>query len=439
MSYKVIARKYRPQKFSDVLGQDPIVATLKNSMRLNRVPHAFLFSGSRGTGKTTLARLLAKALNCANLSKDFEPCNECSSCKEINSGSSLNVLEIDGASHRGIDDIRRITETVGYSVSQGSYKVYIIDEVHMLTKEAFNALLKTLEEPPLNAKFIFATTEAHKIPKTILSRCQHFHLNRIPNALIVDKLRAIANDNQRQVTDEALHALAELAEGGLRDAESLLDQTLSFREGAIDEKALQELYGWMDKAIFFQLDKAGKAGDFRVAFEIADQLFSTGKDLSQFLDDLLTHFRILTKLHLGINHPDAKYRDSAALYTREQLLELFELLVKAPEEMRYHPEPRIALEALLLKIMRSHFQIPIDFLVQKLTEAETKAPVVVAPPPAPAPAPVLPLAPAPAPVKPVAAPAPAKPIPVPSKPVGQKEETLVQFAAVELEGTLKRS
>jgi DNA polymerase III, subunit gamma and tau len=429
--YKVIARKYRPQKFQDVLGQDPIVATLKNCIRLNRVPHAFLFSGSRGTGKTTLARLLAKALNCGNRSSDFEPCNQCSSCKEIDSGSSLNVLEVDGASHRGIDDIRRITETVGYSINQGSCKVYIIDEVHMLTKEAFNALLKTLEEPPLNTKFIFATTEPHKIPKTILSRCQHFHLNRIPTTSIVSKLRAIVSDNQRDVTDGALACLAALAEGGLRDAESLLDQTLSFREGQVDEKVLQELFGWMDKEILFSLDKAGKAGDFKVAFEVADQLFSTGKDLSQFLDDLISHFRILTKMHLGIPHPDSKYKESASLYNKEQLMELFEILVKAPDEMRYHPTPRIALEALLLRILRSHFQIPIDFLVQKLTELESGqvAQTVKAPP---------------APVQAIAVPKPPTPKPTPiqeapPKSFGQKEETLIQFAAVELEGTLKRS
>ena len=458
--YKAIARKYRPQKFCDVFGQDPIVATLKNCIKYKRVAHAFLFSGSRGTGKTTLARLMAKALNCSSLSKEMEPCNLCSSCKEINSGSSLNVLEIDGASHRGIDDIRRITETVGYSISQGSCKVYIIDEVHMLTKEAFNALLKTLEEPPPNAKFIFATTESHKVPKTILSRCQHFHLNRISSDSIAAKLKNIVKDTGRIVTDGAIHCIAEMADGGLRDAESILDQSLSFTEGTLDESLLKELFGWMDKEIFFKLDHAGKEGDFKVAFQVADQLFSTGKDLLQFIDDLLSHFRILTKMHLGLAVPlsedlQKKYKQSFPLYTKEQLLELFEMLVKAPDELRFHPEPRIALEALLLRILRSHFQIPIDFLVQKLSELEAKGTQQVPHQPKEAfkqpveipelfskpkmdPAPQMP----PKEVSPGILKPPVQPVSMqissaPTK-IGQMEETLIQFASIELEGTIKR-
>ena len=188
-NYQVLARKYRPQKFSEVVGQDPIVTTLKNAIKNKRLAHAYLFCGSRGTGKTTLARVFAKALNCHQPLPDGEPCNQCTSCKEITSGSSLDVLEIDGASHRGIDDVRQINETVGYAASGGGYKIYIIDEVHMLTKEAFNALLKTLEEPPARVMFFFATTEPHKVLPTILSRCQRFNLNRISSEKIVEKLR----------------------------------------------------------------------------------------------------------------------------------------------------------------------------------------------------------------------------------------------------------
>lgn len=192
-NYQVIARKFRPQNFSDVKSQDAIVTTLRNAIRFNRIAHAYLFCGTRGTGKTTLARLFAKALNCENLSENIEPCNQCGSCREITNGSSLDVLEVDGASNRGIDDIRRINETASYTPSAGKFKVFIIDEVHMLTKEAFNALLKTLEEPPSHVTFIFATTEVHKVLPTILSRCQRFNLNRISFDSIVDKLNLIAN------------------------------------------------------------------------------------------------------------------------------------------------------------------------------------------------------------------------------------------------------
>ena len=239
-TYQVLARKYRPQHFNEVLGQDAIVTTLKNAIKHNRLAHAYLFCGSRGTGKTTLARVFAKALNCQSPTSDAEPCNKCSSCKEIAAGNALDVLEIDGASHRGIDDIRQINETVGYASSSGKYKIYIIDEVHMLTKEAFNALLKTLEEPPLKVIFLFATTEPHKVLPTILSRCQRFNLNRISLDTIVDKLRQIAIDQNVEIDEEALYLLAQRAEGGLRDAESLFDQIIAFHEVEFKFKLLSK-------------------------------------------------------------------------------------------------------------------------------------------------------------------------------------------------------
>src|SRR3989344_5068218 len=231
--YQVIARKYRPQSFSDVVGQGPAVTTLKNAIRFDKVAHAYLFCGSRGVGKTTLARLFAKALNCSSPTSDLEPCNECPSCVEITSGQSLDVIEIDGASNRGIDDIRQINETVGYAPALGKYKIYIIDEVHMLKKEAFNALLKTLEEPPEKAKFFFATSEPHKGLPTIISRCQRFDLARIQPSLIASKLGSIARDLNRDVEPAALHLIASFAEGSLRDAESLFDQILCFAQNQI--------------------------------------------------------------------------------------------------------------------------------------------------------------------------------------------------------------
>src|SRR5579872_4618574 len=242
-SYQIISRRYRPDTFESIIGQEAIVTTLKNALRSSMLANAYLFCGSRGVGKTTFARLFAKALNCKELTKDLEPCNSCSSCKEISAGRSLDVLEIDGASNRGIDDIRQINETVGYATTGSKYKIYIIDEVHMLTKEAFNALLKTLEEPPSNVKFFFATTEPHKIPQTIISRCQRFDLQRITPEMISRKLTAIAQDLNIQIEKEALRLVSHLAEGSLRDSQSLFDQLLAFGGKSIDAADVHRLLG----------------------------------------------------------------------------------------------------------------------------------------------------------------------------------------------------
>lgn len=381
--YTVIARKFRPICFSEVLGQDITVTILKNAIIQKRIGHAYLFCGVRGTGKTTLARLFAKALNCLNLSSSQEPCNECSFCKEITAGSSIDVLEIDGASHRGIDDIRQINETIGYSAASGKYKIYIIDEVHMLTKEAFNALLKTLEEPPPHVKFIFATTEPHKIPPTILSRCQRFNLNRIPAQLIVAKLQTITQALGRGAEQAALYAIAELAEGSLRDAESLLDRLFTFYEGSISEENVADACGIVTRKVLFSLDKAGAENDLAKAFEIGHKLFSEGKDIVYFIDSLLTHFRtiLLIKLASG-NTPffselpeneREEYRRSAALYKSEQCLYILDFLIEAQGEIRAATSVQIALEVLLLRILRSHQRIPVEYLVKKLAELEPLA------------------------------------------------------------------
>jgi len=376
--YQVIARKFRPQTFKDVIGQEAIVTTLKNGMKSKRLAQAYLFSGSRGTGKTTLARLLAKALNCQQLSANFEPCNQCSACREIMSGMSLDVLEIDGASHRGIEDIRQINDAVGYAVS-GHYKIYIIDEVHMLTKEAFNALLKTLEEPPPKVKFFFATTEPHKVPTTILSRCQRFNLNRISQPLIVTKLRHIASELGVRVEDDALRLLAQRAEGGLRDAESLFDQILAFEEGCVTIDSVAAILGLMPREIYFAIDKAGKEGQFVKAFEITHRVFSEGKDLSFFIEGLIEHFRhiLLVKVS-GVNSSfmtlteseKEKYAHAASLYSREQCLDLIEYLIEAQNHLRTTAFGKVALETILLHVMRSHFRLSIEQLVRHLSELE---------------------------------------------------------------------
>lgn len=479
--YQVLARKYRPQTFKEVVGQEAIITTLKNAIKQNRLAHAYLFCGSRGTGKTTIARILAKALNCQNASEDLEPCGTCSTCKEIASGHSLNVLEIDGASHRGIDDIRQINETVGYA-SSGKYKIYIIDEVHMLTKEAFNALLKTLEEPPHGVKFFFATTEPHKVLPTILSRCQRFNLSRIPTEKIMSKLRAIAQEMNIPVQDEALRLLAIRADGGLRDAESLMDQIIAFHEGEITADTVAEVLGIMPRDQFFELDRAGKEGQLGIAFEIAYQVFSQGKDLVHFVESLADHFRtlILVKLSgkaasfLTLSPADRdKYEQSAKLYSQEQCMTILDYLVEQQQHIRFAPSPRIALEAILLRVIRSHARVPVDYLVRRLSELENAvkggapAPTavvtqVIAPPaPAPVPKPTVTLAQPPKAsmtedptpsradlgLKEVAAPKP-KPQPkpqetvVPSAPIDSltqsRYDTIMQFAAVELEGSVQR-
>lgn len=376
--YQVIARKYRPQRFQDVVGQKAIVTTLKNAIQRNQLAHAYLFCGSRGTGKTTLARLFAKALNCQQRSEDLEPCNQCTSCREITSGRSMDVLEIDGASHRGIDDIRQINETVGYATASGEYKIYIIDEVHMLTKEAFNALLKTLEEPPPKVKFFFATTEAHKLPPTILSRCQRFNLGRFTPTEIIGKLRTIAQNMNVPIEEEALCMLANRADGGLRDAESLLEQMLVFHDGPITTSAVAAVLGMVLRDRFFALDKAGKEGNLGMAFEIAHQVFSEGKDIGGFLECLAEHYRnlLLVKIagkdspFLALSSIDRdQYEAAANLYSREQCLTILDIIIEA-QNQRASTYNSVALEALLLRILRTHQRIPIEHLVRRLSELE---------------------------------------------------------------------
>jgi len=377
--YQVIARKFRPQSFKRVVGQEAIVTTLKNAIKFKRLAQAYLFCGSRGTGKTTLARIFAKALNCQQPSPDGEPCEVCSSCREITNGSSLDVIEIDGASNRGIDDVRQINETVGYGAASGGYKIYIIDEVHMLTKEAFNALLKTLEEPPPKVKFFFATTEPHKVLPTILSRCQRFNLSRIPLEQIVRKLAWIAAELKVEVESAALDRLAQRAEGGLRDAESLLDQVIAFTDGRLTVQDVDAILGLMPRDIFFELDQAVKETHLAKAFEVAHRIFSEGKDLVHFIDGLIDHFRtiLLIKLSgqdsafLTLNPAEKeKYTLSARIYTQEQCLELISYLVESQQQLRSASFSKMGLEAILLHVLQSRYRLTIGQLVVRLHQLE---------------------------------------------------------------------
>lgn len=452
--YQVLARQYRPQHFRDVIGQEAAVTTLKNAIRFDKIAHAYLFCGSRGVGKTTLARLFAKAINCQTPTSELEPCNQCPSCQEITAGSSLDVIEIDGASNRGIDDIRRINETVGYAPSHGRYKIYIIDEVHMLTKEAFNALLKTLEEPPEQAKFFFATTEAHKIPPTIISRCQRFDFARIQPGLISSKLQQIALDLSRTVEPEALRLIAAFSEGSLRDAESLFDQILCFSVGAITAPIVRQALGLVPEELFHSLDQAFSACHLLFAFELVEQLFKMGKDLPHFLEQLIEHYR-------NIAHAKCASLPEGKLYTQSQALYILDLLIQAEGSFQKSTFQRIALESLLLQIIRSKHRIPIEVLVRHLTEnkdkiqlpeaaAELEKPPPVElekPPPMMAPTKIEeppPLAPA---RIPILKPVPFNPflppieeIPKPLE-VAKKHQshydTLIRFAAVEFEGIVK--
>src|SRR5271170_1188211 len=278
MSYQVIARKYRPQRFQDVVGQEHVTQTLSNAIAQKRIAHAYLFVGPRGTGKTTIARIFAKCLNCTDGPKVDFPEDD-PKAKEIADGRSMDVLEIDGASNRGIDEVRELRETVKYVPASSRFKIYIIDEVHMLTKEAFNALLKTLEEPPAHVKFMFATTEPEKVLPTILSRCQRFDLRRIPSALIVKHLQEIAKKEDVQIDEAALHAIARGADGGMRDAESTLDQLISFCGKTIAETDVLSMFGLAARSQILELAAAVIAGETEKALRELNELARQGKDL----------------------------------------------------------------------------------------------------------------------------------------------------------------
>ena len=381
--YVPITRKYRPQTFAAVCHQDAAVTTLKNALKSGRVAQSYLFSGIRGTGKTTLARLLAKALNCENLSSEVEPCNQCRSCQEINSGNALDVIEIDGASNRGIDDIRQINETVGYAPSGSKWKIYIIDEVHMLTKEAFNALLKTLEEPPPRVKFFFATTEPHKVLPTILSRCQRFDLSRLNQDSIVLKLRSIAEDIDRTAEPSALDLIAQLADGSMRDAESLFDQITCFDNGPITHTLVQNMLGLAPSALFFELDTAVKDHNLAKAFDLVQTIFDSGKDLKHFLDHLIHHYRLILRLHLGQrgllgalpSDERTGYENALTIYTHHHCLDILDYLVQWLQQIPSSPFKRIDLEMILLFIIRIKQRIPFDNLIERLNQLEDKVPL----------------------------------------------------------------
>jgi len=384
MAYLVLARKYRPQTFEEVVGQEHVTRTLKNAISGGRVAHAMLFSGPRGTGKTTIARILAKAMNCESASTPT-PCNTCRSCTDITAGRGVDVFEIDGASNNSVDQVRELRDNIRYMPAHSRYKIYIIDEVHMLSIAAFNALLKTLEEPPAHVLFFFATTEAHKIPVTILSRCQRHDLRRIDLAAVSQHLEALCRREDVSVSAGNLRTIARESGGSMRDALSLLDQILACSDGQVDDDYVMRLLGGMDRRLLMDLSEAVFARDISRILAVIDTVYNNGQDLKRFYADLLLHFR-----HLMLIKMDARPEMLADLSPGEiEVLagqvegvsiafidQVFSLLFNAEVSVRQASQPRLAIEVAFFKILQITPALPIDVLIDRLDS------LLQAPPPA---------------------------------------------------------
>jgi DNA polymerase-3 subunit gamma/tau len=360
--YQVIARKWRPQTFADVVGQDHVVRTLRNAIAKDRIAHAYLFVGPRGTGKTSIARIFAKALNCTGGPKaDFDPADP--AVVAIANGSHLDVIEIDGASNNSVEQVRELRDAAGYAPAQGKFKVYIIDEVHMLSGSAFNALLKTLEEPPPHVKFVFATTEPQKLLATILSRCQRFDLKPITSALIIERLKVIAAAEKIKISDAAVACIARLADGGMRDAQSILDQMIAFCGGAVGEADVLDVYGLASEAKVAELGAAVASGDPRSIVGVVGECDSSGRDLVRLLGDLQVLVRAALLESIAA---DGKAQKLGPPMTTEQLTRLLDALREGEGGVRHGLDERVNLEVTLLKAMDSCRARAIDSLIKEL-------------------------------------------------------------------------
>jgi DNA polymerase-3 subunit gamma/tau len=355
VSYEVFARKYRPQTFDDLVGQEHVSQTLKNAVAQNRLAHAYLFVGPRGIGKTSTARILAKALNCVK-GPTVTPCGVCDNCKEIAAGNSLDVIEIDGASNNSVEDVRELRDNVRYAPAKGRYKIYLIDEVHMLSSAAFNALLKTLEEPPPHVKFIFATTEPQKVLPTILSRCQRFDLHRIPANLIAKHLQFIAGKEKFSLEPAAAHAIARGAEGGLRDAESMLDQLVAFCGDPISEADVLKVFGFTGQQTVASLTDKILRSATADAVQLLHEQCDAGKDMMRLMADLISHLRDLLVFKVK---PEALGEDvdlelqkalgaQAELIETDRLLELIDQFAEAEARMKWAPNKKLHFEVALI-------------------------------------------------------------------------------------------
>ena len=373
MSYQVIARKYRPRKFADITAQEHITRTIQNSLRLGRVGHGYIFSGLRGVGKTTAARVFAKAVNCSKMIEDpvylkevTEPCGECESCRDFEEGTSLNISEFDAASNNSVDDIRQLRENVRYGPQKGRYRVYIIDEVHMLSTAAFNAFLKTLEEPPAHAIFIFATTELHKIPATIASRCQRFNFKRIPLADMEKQLQGICEEEKLHVDSDSLQLIGRKAQGSMRDAQSILDQVIAFAIERDDEHSIRydrvaELLNYIDDDHFFAVTDAVAEGDPKKMLDVARFVIDNGYDEQDFLEKLIEHLRnFLVVYNLRstrlIERPEAvkeRYQRDTVHFNSSIVMQMIDLLLQAQKELKFQFEYQFRFELVLLKLIET--------------------------------------------------------------------------------------
>ncbi len=359
MSYLVLARKWRPRQFSEVVAQEHVTRTLENAITQNRLASAYLFTGPRGVGKTTMARLLAKAINCEK-GPTITPCDACSTCVEIAEGRSLDVLEIDGASNRGIDEVRNLRESARYTPAKGKRKIYIIDEVHMLTEPAFNALLKTLEEPPPHVLFIFATTEVHKVPATILSRCQRFDFRRVPLLEIVGQLRNICSKENVQIDETSLALIAKKAEGSMRDSQSLLDQVIAYCGQQVKAEDIAQLFGIIDQEIFFACTDAMARQDVAKGLALSEKIYTTGYHLGEFLERLSEHLSniLMTRVtnstaHLfGLDGYLERYKQAATQFSEIEILRCVQMITDMQLKLNRISNPRVLLEMLLLKMIQ---------------------------------------------------------------------------------------
>ncbi|MCH7964471.1 MAG: DNA polymerase III subunit gamma/tau [Bacteroidetes bacterium] len=376
MAYLVTARKWRPQLFKDVVGQEHITETLKNAIKNNRIAHAYLFTGPRGVGKTTTARIFSKALNCENPA-DAEPCNKCNMCLDIQNLQSMDIIEIDGASNRGIDEIRTLRESVKYAPTRGKYKIYIIDEVHMLTKESFNAFLKTLEEPPEHTIFIFATTDVHKVPLTIISRCQRFDFRRIQMDTIKGTLAKIAEAEKIKIDDKTLTIIAKKADGALRDAESYFDQIVSFCGDDIDAEIVAKMLNLIGEEVYFKISDSILNKAFKTVFEVTNIIYENGWDFIDFNNGLVEHFRnimtvILTENTSLIETADIykeQYLNYLGKFSKGDLLRAMNYLNKVQQELRFSQNQKLKIEIALTHLIGLEKSQTMTDLISQLNSA----------------------------------------------------------------------
>ena len=381
MSYTALYRKFRPDNFSDVKGQDHIVTTLTNQIKANRIGHAYLFCGTRGTGKTTVAKILAKAVNCQN-PRNGSPCNECEMCRAIQAGTSMNVIEIDAASNNGVDNIREIREEVSYRPTEGNYKVYIIDEVHMLSTGAFNALLKTLEEPPSYVIFILATTEAHKIPITILSRCQRYDFHRITIDTIADRLHELLQIEGVEAEEKAVRYVAKAGDGSMRDALSLLDQCIAFYLGqCLTYDNVLEVLGAVDTEVFAKLLQLVMKKNVSELMQLIENLVMQGRELNQFVIDFTWYLRNLLLVQSSDNLEDvidmstdnlSRLKEEAGMVEMDQIIRYIHIFSDLAGQIRYASQKRILVEIALIKLCKPNMETNEEALLDRIRQVEDK-------------------------------------------------------------------